>query len=494
MYHITDTKKYIRCPRLFVLETQAEKQEYRPYVRLDEEITALAAEKLHVSGEIFTGARGDESQKAVNALETADWLIKARFEHGGLRIKVPFLHRTEEGWEIYFLFAGLYPHANDMHFYTSTAWVLKGCGIEPVKWHVIHLNADYVRGQQLDTEELFIISDSFYNSSNNPTKPVKETIEEAMRDMTGTIAAMDQCLENEMPAPARTQNCTGRQKCRHYSECFPNEKQEDDNSILTLIGARYRYEMKKNGMTRLGQAELKLLEGTRQQYAQVMADRNADGLFIDRAALRAWLDSVTFPVTFLDFEWERFAVPPYEGMKPYDVLPFEYSIDILYEDGKRDHKVYLSVGDDRREMAEQLIRDIPKEGSVVAYNAEGAEKIRIRELADLYEDLHDDLMAMNERMEDLQLPFESGTVYDVRMRGQWSLKILMSMMDDPGYHDLDIQQGMDAVFEWRHLDLSEDIENREQIIENLKAYCGMDSYAMTVVFEWLRRIDSSPIE
>jgi hypothetical protein len=219
MYHITDTKKYIRCPRLFVLETQAEKQEYRPYVRLDEEITALAAEKLHVSGEIFTGARGDEPQKAVNALETADWLIKARFEYGGLRIKVPFLHRTEEGWEIYFLFAGLYPHANDMHFYTSTAWVLKGCGIEPVKWHVIHLNADYVRGQQLDTEELFIISDSFYNSSNNPTKPVKETIEEAMRDMTGTIAAMDQCLENEMPAPVRTQNCTGRQKCRHIGSC-----------------------------------------------------------------------------------------------------------------------------------------------------------------------------------------------------------------------------------------------------------------------------------
>ena len=30
------------------------------------------------------------------------------------------------------------------------------------------------------------------------------------------------------------------------------------------------------------------------------------------------------------------------------------------------------------------------------------------------------------------------------------------MMDDPGYHDLDIQQGMDAVFEWRNLDKNVD--------------------------------------
>jgi hypothetical protein len=67
------------------------------------------------------------------------------------------------------------------------------------------------------------------------------------------------------------------------------------------------------------------------------------------------------------------------------------------------------------------------------------------------------------------------------------------MMDDPGYHDLGIQQGMDAVFEWRHLDLSEDVKNRQEIIDNLKAYCGMDSYAMTVVYRWLMEIDSSPL-
>ena len=133
------------------------------------------------------------------------------------------------------------------------------------------------------------------------------------------------------------------------------------------------------------------------------------------------------------------------------------------------------MGDDRLELADNLVKDIPHEGTVIAYNAEGAEKIRIRELAALFPKLREELLDINERMEDLQLPFESGTVYDVHMRGQWSLKMIMSMMDDPGYHDLDIQQGMDAVFQWRYLDLDGDIENKREIVDKLKAYCGMDS-------------------
>lgn len=96
-------------------------------------------------------------------------------------------------------------------------------------------------------------------------------------------------------------------------------------------------------------------------------------------------------------------------------------------------------------------------------------------------------------MEDLQLIFETGTVYDVRMRGQWSLKVIMAMMNDKSYKDLDINQGMDAVFQWRHLDYSDAAADHDKIVEDLKKYCGMDSYAMTVVFKWLQKIDQENI-
>ena len=61
----------------------------------------------------------------------------------------------------------------------------------------------------------------------------------------------------------------------------------------------------------------------------------------------------------------------------------------------------------------------------------------------------------------------------------------MAMMDDEGYNSLSIQQGMDAVFAWRNLDKNMDDVDIEKSIADLKAYCGMDTYAMTVVLKWL---------
>ena len=141
-------------------------------------------------------------------------------------------------------------------------------------------------------------------------------------------------------------------------------------------------------------------------------------------------------------------------------------------------------------MAENLIKDIPDTGSVIAYNATGAEMIRIREFADLFPDLREKLLAINERMEDMQIPFMSGVIYDTRMKGQWSLKIIMSMMNDARYSDLDINQGMEAVYQWRHLDYDDETpaEEKEKIVEDLKKYCGMDAYAMTVVYKWMCKL------
>ena len=82
----------------------------------------------------------------------------------------------------------------------------------------------------------------------------------------------------------------------------------------------------------------------------------------------------------------------------------------------------------------------------------------------------------------------TGTVYDVRMGGQWSLKKIMAMMNDKSYNDLAINQGMEAVSQWRHLDHEEHGANDQDIIDGLKKYCGMDSYAMIVVYNWLKKI------
>ncbi len=64
----------------------------------------------------------------------------------------------------------------------------------------------------------------------------------------------------------------------------------------------------------------------------------------------------------------------------------------------------------------------------------------------------------------------------------------MNMLEENSYQELDIRHGMEAVFEWRHLDREEAGIDRQRIIEDLKAYCSMDSYATAAVFKWLNEI------
>ncbi len=487
MFHISDLKKYNRCPILYLKDQEIDKQDYQQYVRYDEQVTLLAVQKLGIQN-YFLGERNDPKERALAALNTYDWLVKARFEYGDLRVKVPFLHKVGNTYDLYFLFLGLYPMTTDMQFYTDTVWVLEKNHIYLRNIYIIHLNANYERGKELDVNELFTISDTFYTVNKNPSISVKESIEQNKVDLTDLLETMNACSIDTVKKPKRTNKCTGRNKCRYYSECFEEEKMPD-NSILHLCGSQHRYDMQKDGIEYLKDANIDLIEGSKMQYAQILADKNG-GLFVDKMALRSWLSTISYPITFLDFEWERFAIPPYEKMHPFDVLPFEYSVHIMQEDGSIEHKVFLSIHDDRKELATSLINDIPDSGSVIAYNAFGAEYIRIQEMIDTFPELNEPLTSINERMIDLQLPFESGVIYDTRMKGLWSLKVIMSMMNDKSYSDLAIHQGMDAVYEWRRLDKEEEV-NKEDIINNLKAYCGMDTYAMTVVYKWLLNLLSN---
>ncbi|NLC96413.1 MAG: DUF2779 domain-containing protein [Erysipelotrichaceae bacterium] len=485
MYHISDLKKYIRCPRLFQLSFNEEGTSFNPYVRLDQEVTELARIKLNANN-YFLGIVNDEPEKALNAMDNYEWIIKGRFEYKNLRVKVPFLHKNEDGWDLYFLFIGNYPHDDDILFYTSTLWVLINNNIKIKDISIIHLNSKYVREDKLDIDQLFVISKNFYNAKNNESNNIKQLIFKKMKDYSDTLNKMDIALNSKIYPSKKVKACTRFGKCKYYDTCFVEELDMEDNSILTLVSSQYKNEMYQEGIKYLKDVDLERLEGSRKQFAQIMADING-GLFFDKLALKTWLYKLKYPLSFLDFEWETYAIPPYQGMKTYDVLPFQYSLHIL-EDEKIIHKEFIGENDTRLNLLKSLLNDIPKTGSIIAYNGEAAEKIRIKELAKMFPEYSKPLMKIYSRIVDLQLPFDLGIVYDTRMKGHYSLKMIMSLLNDVGYSELEISQGMDAVFNWRSLDKLESKEEKEIVIENLKSYCAMDTYAMIVVYRWLKKL------
>lgn len=487
-YYISHLKKYERCHRLFMLEELTEKEAFQPFVRMDEELTKLVLRKLGVK-DYYLGVRGDDKDRVLEELDKHNWFVKARFEHHGLRTKIPILHKIDENkFDVYFIYVGLYPKVYEVGYYQNNIWILKGNGIEINNIFVVYLNNEYVREDELDPDKLFKITNHLFNSKNNISSSLKAAIERTTTNIDKELNDMQEIMKKGIvPSAKKSHSCIGRQKCKYYYSCFPDEEDERDNSILTLNGAQYKYTMKANGIERLKYADEEMIEGTKIQYSQIMAD-TLGGTFVDKTALKTWLKNITYPITFIDFEWERFAIPPYKGMKPYDVLPFEYSIHVLYEDGRLENEVFLSIQDDRLELTKKLLEDIPKEGSIIAFNAYAAESIRIKELAEQFPKYEKALLAINDRLVDLQVPFESGVVYDVRQRGYWSLKTIMGMLDESSYQKLDIHDGMNAVFSWRDLDHDADNIDREKIVKDLKDYCAMDSYAMVVIYKWLLQL------
>ena len=206
------------------------------------------------------------------------------------------------------------------------------------------------------------------------------------------------------------------------------------------------------------------------------------------------METIEYPINFFDFETYHEAVPRFDAQRPYEMMTFQYSLHIVRKDGTMEHKEFLADcnNDPRRVLAERMLSDITPTGSIVAYHA-SFEKTQIKNLANHFEDLRDDLLALNERFVDLEVPFRKRDYYDPNFHGRSSIKVVLPTMfpDDPelDYAKLgSVQNGGDAMNIFPKLHLLTDKNKREEIRKDLLAYCRLDTLAMVKVLEVLKRV------
>ena len=486
MIHISDIKKFNRCQKLYLLSKQdKEVSEYFSFFNVQTSIDDSISNKLKIES-AFVGVRNDPTEKAMEAMKTEEWLKNARFQYEDLRIKVPFMHKTDEGWDIYFSSLQTAPMADDASTYAFYVTVLKRLGISVHEVYLVHLNREYIREDTLDDDALWVISNFFYNGSGNPSKHILTTIYGITTNMDTILQQMKEFnFDSDLPME-KTSKCTRRNKCMYYDECFPYVEMEPDNSILHLATSKYKFEMYDEGILYLKDADIERVEGTRMQYAQIMADRQG-GFFMDKLALRSWFQTIeSQPAIFLDFEWDTYCIPPYHGMKPLQTLPFQYSIHII-NGNEIEHKEYLGIGDCREELLQHLMEDLPATGKIFAYNAKGAEILRLQELGHAFPQYQELIQSWVDRMEDLSIPFEMGMLYDVRMRGMYSLKTLNKIIHpDHTYQELKVSHGLEAVQIHRMLAKEPDEQKMEEYRKELFEYCAMDTSELLAVYQWLK--------
>lgn len=209
-------------------------------------------------------------------------------------------------------------------------------------------------------------------------------------------------------------------------------------------------------------------------------------VFFDRAATVEALAAYPLPAYFLDFETIQFAVPIWKGTRPYQQIPFQFSLHLLDESGALSQTPFLDLsGNDPSEsFAHALLAACGHRGPVFVYNA-GFETARIRELAARFPLLGNDLLAINDRVVDL-LPIAREHYYHPSQEGSWSIKrVLPAVVPELRYDALDgVQDGgmaMDAFLEGIHPSTSK--ERKTEIEQQLLAYCCLDTYAMVRLWQ-----------
>ncbi len=194
-----------------------------------------------------------------------------------------------------------------------------------------------------------------------------------------------------------------------------------------------------------------------------------------------------YPLFFFDFETVMYAVPEFNFSRPYQQIPFQYSLHILFEPhAKLKHNSHLGNGmaDPRPDLIEQMIRDLGSSGSIITWNM-SFEKGVIAKLSIDFPEYEEELMAIHSRIVDLMHPFrpKQGVVYSEAFEGSYSIKkVLPVMAPELSYSDLNIQEGGTASFMYGQMAGLEPNE-REQLREDLLAYCHLDTLAMVKIWE-----------
>ncbi|HXF63622.1 MAG TPA: DUF2779 domain-containing protein, partial [Caldilineaceae bacterium] len=210
---------------------------------------------------------------------------------------------------------------------------------------------------------------------------------------------------------------------------------------------------------------------------------------IDRPAIAQRLAGLSYPIYFLDFETFCYAVPRFWGMRPYQQLPFQYSVHVLEADGAVRHAEYLHLdaADPRAALAHALVNHIGPVGSVVVYNAR-FERSVLRDLAYALPVYRQRLRSIAARLWD-QLEIFQRHYLDPRFAGSNSIKrVLPVLAPHLHYDDLAVRRGDQAQVVWAELIACAHPLRKAQLAADLRAYCRRDTQAMLEIHRALCRL------
>lgn len=474
---------------------------HKPEVRKIDGSLASAAEGGIKLGEIAKGYFGEyvdmTTYKADGSLDLATMaektkkaiadgkknICEAAFIYDGLYCAVDILHKAKrgdiDGYEIYEVKSSTEMKEHYYHDIAYQEYVAQKCGVKILDRRVLYINSDYVRHGDIDVKKLLIPDDKG---------------KRLLRQMAGGMGVpvllneAEDCLRDEEFDFIGKGNEKCGDWCGYWEYCSRNLPKPN---VFDLYDFRKKYECYNNGIISFDDILKSGIPLREVQRRQIEYSFKNSETYVDKERIKEFLNTLYYPLYFLDFETVRFAVPEFDGTCPYQHIPFQYSLHFIADEGEElNHKEFLAepTGDPRRALAERLCNDIPEGACILAYNSR-FERDRIKELAEEFPDLSEKLTAIRFSIVDLLPVFKNGYYYNRAMGGAFTIKsVLPAVFPELDYHNLEgVQNGTEAMNIFPKMKYMSS-EERERTRRQLLKYCGLDTFAMVKLWQELVKV------
>ena len=419
-----------------------------------------------------------EETRSVVEAGSAPALFEAAFEHEGVLVRADVIERLPGGgWRLVEVKSSTRLKEVFVLDAAVQLWVLRGAGLDVRDAGVLTLNRDYVYdGVTLDVDALFRLH------------PVFDEVHELLGSVTTQVAELQEML-SEIAAPdvAPGDHCFEPYACPYYARCTRDAVLPDHGiGELPWLAADRREQLEAAGIEEiLDIPEDFPLTGLQSIVRQTIREGRpaVHGNIADALA------GIRLPVRYLDFETFAPAIPRFAGTRPFDSVPFLFSVHTERKGRPPRHADYLHESDDdpRPELVDRLIEALGSKGSVCTYS--GYEKRVLRDLGDALPDRARELDSIEARLFDL-LPVVRNGYYHPEFRGSFSIKsVLPVLVPGMGYDHLAISEGQTAAVRYASALGSADSQDRRRVFEDLRAYCAQDTLAMVALREELGNLD-----
>jgi len=402
-------------------------------------------------------------------------LFEAAFAANGGYCRVDILFPASVGaWDILEIKSTTEVKDVHLHDLAFQLFVLSAAGLKINLCKIGYINTTFVKNGPIDPQRFFGFEDV-----TGKVQALKSKIEGKLGEMSNILSLQ------QSPDIMIGNHCSDPYPCPLKDHCWSFLP---EMNVATLYrGGAKAFKLLATGVAHLKDIpdDFKLTDNQAIQRRTAISGEP----HIDKPAIKAFLKQLKFPVSYLDFETVGTAIPIYDDSRPYQQVPFQFSLHVVRtEGGEPEHYKFLAEGidDPRPEFMRRLRENLPAVGSIITFNA-SFEISRLKECSDLLPEFKPWVRDVRRRVVDLLLPFRGFRYYHPKQNGSASMKAVLPALVGKGYDQLAIQDGTTASLQFLRATFGATSPHEcAAIRDRLDEYCGLDTLGMVWITDGLQ--------